>query len=144
MIEEKKYCTRIPGIDPGSLSEEEIAAILDMNEVELFDKICSILETLRADVKNDTSKLNWFEGLLGLDFCMYQTRRFGVDDFAEPEVGRQLLPSAKYKMWHEFYSSHFTQEVLNAYHQAIENNQDTTLYIPSGSWQCTNNKKAKN
>ena len=77
------------------------------------------------------------EELLGVEYLIYQTRRFGVE-LDEPAVDKHIAPTPSYLFFMNFYAWHF-EEVLNrreryALAMAIKKGEDIEAFLPSGSW----------
>lgn len=133
--------TRIYGIDPGNLPYPE--EIISQKELELYlriDSLATVIFRLQNDVKDNDDPDNLTEYQYALEFCMYQTRKFGVE-LPNAEIDKHVLRTESYNKWTSFWHNHFinvlSSEEKWACNQAWKNGEDISRFLPNVNWQET-------
>ncbi len=131
---------RIYGIDPGYIKDPE--KIKNMSEVDLYfmiDTLGGIIFSAWHATKRDDKPADLTEEKYAIEFCAYQTKKFGVDDLPEPEIDKHIPRTSKYNTWYTFYNNHFknvlTNEQWNAFQMAQKENKSVSEFMPKGNWK---------
>ncbi len=136
---------RIPGLDPGCIDPK---SVVNISEGKLYLMISGmhtyIAELQEKMIHGLMPKRDLTEELLGAEYLIYQTRRFGVE-LDEPDVDKHIAPTPSYLFFMNFYAWHF-EEVLSrkeryALAVAIKKGEDISAFLPSGSWLDHYNKE---
>lgn len=131
---------RIYGVDPGCIKDPE--KIKNLSEIDLYfmiDTLGGIMFSAWHATKRDDKPADLTEEQYAIEFCVYQTKKFGVDDLPEPEIDKHIPKTSKYNTWYTFYNNHFknvlTNEQWDAYQMAKKENEDISEFMPKGSWK---------
>lgn len=131
---------RIYGIDPGYIKDPE--KIKNMSEVNLYfmiDTLGGIMFSAWHATKRDDKPADLTEEQYAMEFCVYQTKKFGVDDLPEPEIDKHIPRTSKYNTWYTFYNNHFknvlTNEQRNTFQIAQKENKYVSEFMPKGDWK---------
>lgn len=131
---------RIYGIDPGYIKDPE--KIKNLSELDLYfmiDTLGGIMFSAWHATKRDDKPADLTEEQYALEFCVYQTKKFGVDDLPEPEIDKHIPRTSKYNTWYTFYNNNFknvlTNEQWNAFQIARKENKDVSEFMPKGNWK---------
>lgn len=131
---------RIYGISPGYIKDSEI--IKNMSEIDLYfmiDMLGGIMFSAWHATKRDDKPADLTEEQYAMEFCVYQTKKFGVDDLPEPEIDKHIPRTPKYNAWYTFYNNHFknvlTNEQWNAFQTARKEKKDFSEFMPNGNWK---------
>ncbi|MDF2865886.1 MAG: hypothetical protein K0R72_704 [Clostridia bacterium] len=131
---------RIYGIDPGYIKDPE--KIKNMSEIDLYfmiETLGGIMFSAWHATKRDTQPADLTEEQYAMEFCVYQTKKFGVDDLPEPEIDKHIPRTSKYNTWYTFYNNHFknvlTNEQWNAFQIARKENKCVLEFMPKGNWK---------
>lgn len=131
---------RIYGIDPGYIKDPE--KIENLSEVDLYfmiDMLGGIMFSAWHATKRDDKPADLTEEQYAMEFCVYQTKKFGVDDLPEPEIDKHIPRTPKYNTWYAFYNNHFknvlTNEQWNDFQIARKENKYVSEFMPNGNWK---------
>lgn len=129
---------RIYGIDPGFLDNKD--QIDTLSEADLYfaiESLSRIIASTLHNVNNDNIP-NLIEKQYAIEYCAYQTKKFGVE-LAEPEFGKHILSTPSYEAWYNFYDNHFkrelTDEEYSEYQTMKKQGKDVSKYMPKGNWK---------
>ncbi len=129
---EKREGEKIYGLYPGSIEKPEEVENMDgpFLYLGMFMLNSKILSSMRAeDVSEDE---------YALDFCVYQTKKFGTD-VSEPEKGERIQTGPLFQKWFQFHDHHFravlTDEEWKDFQKADSSGKDVSSYMPEGSWE---------
>ena len=133
MVEKRVY-----GLDPGNLKNPREVKMLD--EVALFLKIeelgCTIFKAW-YETKNSEQPVDVTEEEYALDFCAYQTKKFGVE-LTEDRTGETLVKTPSYNAWYYFYRNHFynnlSEEELHKFIELRKKGICASVFLPKKSW----------
>ena len=136
----KEKDNRIYGIDPGFLENPE--AYETMSEIELYwyiDTLSAHIWKTEEDMASGIiPKTDLTEEEYALDYMIYQTNRFGTE-ITIPKAGKQIILTPAYNAWYGFYSDYFnlvlSDEEWKTFQYAIKNNQDISIFMPTGNWK---------
>lgn len=128
----KKYGLHIGSI--GSFNDEYFK-----NPIKLFLTIeylnSKIIENNEIGSKNGIIIDNT-ENEHALDFCIYQTKRFGVE-LPLPTSKKRMEKTESYIKWHDFYVDHFKNfsiEQWDDFKKRLSSNSDISKYMPLDDW----------
>lgn len=131
---------RIYGIDPGCIKDPEKTK--NMSEIDLYftiDMLGGIMFSAWHATKRDDKPADLTEEQYAIEFCVYQTKKFGIDDLPEPEIDKHIPRTSKYNAWYTFYNNHFknvlTNEQWNTFQIARKENKDIQEFMPKGNWK---------
>lgn len=131
---------RIYGIDRGCIKPD--ADIEHLSEADLFLTIQSLGNMILAAklmkaLPFQTEEIDLTEEEYGMDYLLYQTKRFGVN-ISEPKFPRRILVSKEFEAWYKFYTDHFdsfTDEQWAAFKRLKDAGGDLTEFLPIGNWR---------
>ena len=131
--------TKIYGIYPGCVDEEKVK---NLSEVDLFFVIdelgTAIWRCYHGMANHRMSVVDLTEDEYGLEYCIYQTTRFGVE-LDKPEIGKHLKKTPSYDAWYKFYYNHFnkvlSQEEWDEFLKVRRAGGDVSRFMPSGDWR---------
>lgn len=131
---------RIYGIDFGSITDPE--KVKSMSEIDLYfmiETLGGIMFSAWHATKRDDKPADLTEEQYAIEFCVYQTKKFGVDDLPEPTIDKHIPKTQKYNAWYTFYNNHFknvlTNEQWEAFQAARKENKDVSEFMPKGNWK---------
>lgn len=134
----KQKGIRIYGIDPGFLDNKD--QIDQLSDVDLYFAIENLSKIIASTIQNASHDgiPNLIEEQYAIEYCAYQTKKFGVE-LAEPEYGKHILSTSSYEAWYNFYDNHFkkelTDEELSEYQENKKQGKDVLKYMPKGNWK---------
>lgn len=130
---------RIYGIDPGCLKNpDEVNAMSEVDLYFMIDTLGGIIWSAKHAAKHDDVQPDLTEEQYALEYCVSQTRKFGVE-LPEPTIDKHISGTPSYTAWCNFYSNHFkkvlTDQEWRDYQQAKALEQDVSLFMPQGDWK---------
>ncbi len=132
---------RIYGINPGNLPYPE--KVVAASEAELFLTINTYRTTMSMmnhATKRDEEPVDLTEYDYALDFCVYQTRKFGVE-LPDAEIDKRVTRTSSFVSWAIFWDNHFSNNLNEkekaAYSQARKKGEDVSAFMPKVSWKDT-------
>ncbi len=129
---EKQEDEKIYGLYSGSI--EKPREVENMDEPYLYWGILmlnsKILFSQRIEDINEDE--------YALDFCVYQTKKFGTD-ISEPEKGKRIQTGPLFQKWFQFHDHHFrvvlTDKERKDFQEAHSYEKDVSTYMPEGNWE---------
>ena len=137
---------RIYGIDKGCLKDPEV--VNNLNAADLYLTIETLYGIImRARRINSLpfvkEKVDLTEELYGLDYLLYQTKKFGVE-VSEPKYPRHIIVGESFQKWFQFYKNHFdqfTDEQWEAFNELKTRGGNVTEFMPVGDWRDSQEEK---
>jgi len=133
----KQRKNRIYGMDPGFLDNKD--EIDQLSEVDLYFVIDDISRIINSTINSTYgNKINLIEEQYAIEYCAYQTTKFGVE-LDKPELGKHILSTPSYEAWYSFYDNHFNNKLTDAelseYQINKKQGNDVSNYMPKGNWK---------
>lgn len=106
-------------------------------EIELFYMIY-IIKSILYIIKLEGSNIDISEDLYALDYCIYQTKKYGVD-IQKPLNDEYLSENESFKLWYNWWYTYFKYDLpYNVWLSCRETeyqNCNIDLFRPQGNWK---------
>ncbi len=124
-------------ITPGSIKNPE--DIRKLSEIELFLTIDNLLVSIFGawhKTNNDGSPIDLTNDFLALQFCAYETRKFGVE--TKKINNDEIELNSSYDSWYCHWKDYFenmSEDEMEFFNDALINGKDLTVFGPEKSFK---------